>query len=174
MVAHTTEPKQLPWPKRADSTLYARRHCSYSLLSLLSVHMCTCLMYLRLRVQQVKIADGSWERFVGVGVVMHPDYVDCNTDVIAVSESMIHRIRVLSWADGSVLAQFGSFGSGPDELWYPLGLRLLRDGNELVVADTCNNRLCLFTVTGDFVSTLANKDDGLSQRLHGGRYVCFT
>ena len=41
--------KHIPWPKRADSTLYARRHCSRSLLSLLSVHMCICLMYLRLR-----------------------------------------------------------------------------------------------------------------------------
>ena len=33
---------------------------------------------------------------------------------------------------------------------------------ELMVADANNNRLCLFTVTGKFVSTVANKDDGLS------------
>jgi hypothetical protein len=54
------------------------------------------------RVQQVKIADGSWVRFVGVGVLEEPDYVDCNTDVIAVSETALHRISVFSWADGSV------------------------------------------------------------------------
>jgi hypothetical protein len=114
-------------------------------------------------VQQVKIADGSWVRFVGDSVLQYPDYVDCNTDVIAVSESMTHRISVFAWADGSVLAQFGGYGDGPGELWCPLGLRLLCDGNKLVVADTGNNRLCLFTVTGKLVSTLANKDDGLSQ-----------
>jgi hypothetical protein len=110
----------------------------------------------------VKIADGSWVRFVGVGVVEYPDYVDCNTDVIAVLESMMRRISVFSWADGSVLARFGGHGIGPGELQCPRGLRLLCDGNELVVADSFNNRLCLFKLTGEFVSTVAGKDDGLA------------
>jgi DNA-binding beta-propeller fold protein YncE len=117
------------------------------------------------RVQQVKIADGSWERFVGVGVLEWPDFVDCNTDAIAVTETRLHRICVFSWADGSVLAQFGSQGSGPGELKYPRGLRLLRDSNELVVADTDNSRLCLFTVTGEFVSTITSKHRGLANPL---------
>jgi hypothetical protein len=118
--------------------------------------------YFNNRVQQVKIADGSWVRFIGVGVLRWPDYVDCNTDVIAVSETWSHRISVFAWADGSVLAQFASHGSGPGELCYPRGLRLLCDGSELVVADTCNNRLCLFTVAGEFVSAFASKAAGLS------------
>jgi hypothetical protein len=44
----------------------------------------------RHRISVLSWADGSvlaWERFVGVGVLKWPDYVDCNTDVIAVSES---------------------------------------------------------------------------------------
>jgi hypothetical protein len=49
MVAHTTELKHTSWPQRADSTLYARRHCSRSLLSLLCMHMCICLLYFRVR-----------------------------------------------------------------------------------------------------------------------------
>ncbi len=69
---------------------------------------------------------------------------------------------MFSWVDGSVLTHFGSRGSCPGELWYPRGLRLLCDGVELVVADANNNRLCLFTVTGEFVLTLASKDAGLS------------
>jgi DNA-binding beta-propeller fold protein YncE len=97
--------------------------------------------YSNYRVQQLKIADGSWVRFVGVGVLQCPYDVDCNTDTIAVSETYSNRISVFSWADGSVLAQFGSKWSGPGELKYPRGLRLLCDGNELVVADTCNDRL---------------------------------
>ncbi len=33
--------------------------------------------YFNNRVQQVKIADGSWERFVGVSVLKRPDFIDC-------------------------------------------------------------------------------------------------
>jgi hypothetical protein len=113
------------------------------------------------RVQQVKIADGSWVRFVGVGILKYPDFVDCNADVIAVSETSLNCISVLSWADDSVLARFGGYGWGLGDLWYPLGLRLLCDGNELVVADSFNHRLCLFTVTGELVSTFANENAGL-------------
>jgi hypothetical protein len=113
-----------------------------------------------MRVQQLKIADGSWVRFVGVGVLEEPEYVDCNTDAIAVSETWSHRISVLAWTDGSVLAQFGSLGIGPGKLDCPRGLRLLCGGNELVVADEKNNRLCLFTVTGEFVSVFASKHVG--------------
>jgi sugar lactone lactonase YvrE len=69
--------------------------------------------YWNKRVQQVRIVDGSWVRFVGEGLLGEPEYVDCNADVIVVSEEGLHRISVLSWADGSVRAQFGSDGSGP-------------------------------------------------------------
>jgi hypothetical protein len=41
-------------------------------------------------------------------------------------------------------------------------VRLLCDSNELVVADTCNNRLCLFKLTGEFVSTLTSSIADLS------------
>jgi hypothetical protein len=99
------------------------------------------------RVQQVRIVDGAWVRFVGEGVLIRPGFVDCNADVIAVSEPSCHRISVLSWADGSVRAQFGSQGSGPGQLNLPCGIRLLADGSGLVVADMCNDRLCVFTLT---------------------------
>jgi hypothetical protein len=113
------------------------------------------------RVQQVKIDDGSWVRFIGEVVLERPQRVDCNTDVIAVSEAC-HRISVLSWADGVVLARFGSSGSGPGKLQCPAGLRLLSDGRHIVVCDSVNGRLCEFTITGDFVSALCSKKQGLS------------
>ncbi len=58
------------------------------------------------RVQEVRIVDGSWVRFVGCGVLRQPQYVDCNVDVIAVSEKCC-RVSVLSWQHGSVVARFG-------------------------------------------------------------------
>jgi tripartite motif-containing protein 71 len=114
------------------------------------------------RVQQVRIVDGSWVRFVGEGVLKYPQFVDCNADVIAVSEPGCYRISVLSWADGSVRAQFGSEGSGRGQLDWPRGVRLLADGSGLVVADNNNHRLCVFTLSGEFVAEVGSREQGLN------------
>ena len=107
------------------------------------------------RLQEVNIDNGSWVRFVGVGVLANPDYVTCSESVIAVSETEKHRVALLSWADGSLLARFGGEGSGDGQLKYPFGLRLLADGTGIVVTDdNPHNRLCIFTATGDFVRSL--------------------
>jgi hypothetical protein len=113
------------------------------------------------RVQQVRIVDGSWVRFMGEGVLRKPDFVDCNADVIAVSEWSYH-ISVLSWADGSVRAQFGLEGSGHSLVMCDsLCVRLLADGSGLVVADCCNDRLCVFTLHGEFVRAVGGSEQGL-------------
>ncbi len=114
------------------------------------------------RVQQVRIVDGSWVRFIGEGLLNWPELVDCNADVIVVSETGLHRISVLSWADGSARAQFGSEGSGPGQLNGPSGVRLLADGSGVVVADFNNNRLCVFTLSGEFVAAVGCWEQGLS------------
>jgi hypothetical protein len=113
------------------------------------------------RIQEVRIVDGSWVRFFGESVLRWPEFVDCNADVVAVSESTDDRISMLSWADGSVLARFGSKGSGPGRLRYPRGIRLLADGRGVVVVDSWNHRLCVFTLSGEFVAEVGNKEQGL-------------
>ncbi len=115
-----------------------------------------------MRVQEVRIVDGSWVRFVGDGMLDSPEFVDCNADVIVVSESGRHRIKVLSWADGSVRARFGSFGSHPGHFNYPLGVRLLANGIEVVVADCGNRRLCVFTLHGELVAVVGSEKQGLN------------
>lgn len=117
--------------------------------------------YFNDRVQEVRVVHGSWVRFVGERVLNLPDYVDCNADVIVVSEGC-NRISVLSWRDGSVLAQFGSEGSGPGELSYPGSVRLLVDGSGLVVADSSNDRLCVFRLSGEFVKAMGSEEQGLN------------
>jgi DNA-binding beta-propeller fold protein YncE len=117
------------------------------------------------RVQQLKIVDGSWVRFVGEGVLRAPQFVDCTSTFMAVSESDSHRISVLSWRDGRVLAHFGSEGSGPGQLRYPRGLRLLADGSGVVVADQGNHRLCVFRLSGEFVTAIGSKEQGVSSPL---------
>jgi hypothetical protein len=114
-----------------------------------------------MRVQEVRIVDGSWVRFVGDGMLDSPEFVDCNADVIVVSESGRHCIKVLSWADGSVRARFGSFGSHPGHFSYPRGVRLLANGVEVVVADCDNRRLCVFTLHGELVAVVGSEKQGL-------------
>jgi hypothetical protein len=113
------------------------------------------------RVQQVWIADGSWARFVGQGVLKKPQFVDCNTDAVVVSEDCL-RISVFSWADGSVRAQFGNDMA---QLDYTFGIRLLADGSGFVVADYYNHRVCVFTFGGELVATLGDKRKGKEKGL---------
>jgi hypothetical protein len=114
------------------------------------------------RVQQVRIVDGSWVRFVGKGVLSVPDFVDCNADVVVVSEAFRwNRISVFSWSDGSVRTQIGHRDSGPGRLIRPFGLRLLADGSGVVVADSLADRLCVFALSGELVSTVGSRGQGL-------------
>ena len=113
------------------------------------------------RVREVRIADASLVRFIGERVLQSPHSVDCNADVLVVSEAC-HCISVLSWHDGELVTRFGSKGSGPGQLCTPRGLRLLVDGSGLVVADRDNHRLCVFGMGGEFVHTIGSQKQGLN------------
>ena len=102
-----------------------------------------------MRLQEVSVDDGSWVRFVGEGVLEKPNFVHCSESVIAVSESNIHRVVLLSSGDGALLAQFGD-----DLLRWPCGLRVLADGTGVVVADKEHSRLCFLSLTGECVQSL--------------------
>ena len=108
--------------------------------------------YYHNRLQEVSIEDGSWVRFVGEGVLERPQRVHCSETVIAVSDTDQHCVTLVSWVDGSLLARCGSgLGSGNGQLNGPRGLRLLANGGGVVVADTGNDRLCVFSLAGEFV-----------------------
>ncbi len=111
-------------------------------------------------VQEMNITDGSWVRFVGRGVLKLPRHVDCNHKVIVVSE-LLHRVVVLSWRTGDLISQFGCYGSGPGQLASPSGVRLLADASSLIVADSENVRLCVFSLSGEFVRALGSAEQGL-------------
>ena len=81
--------------------------------------------------------------------------MDASDTVIAVTEDACHRVTLLSWEDGSVIAQFGCYGADPGQLVNPRGVRVLADGSGVVVADMSNNRLCVFALTGAHVRSYA-------------------
>ncbi len=119
--------------------------------------------FLNNRVQEVNIMDGSWVRSVGEGVLWHSQFVDCNTDVIVVANNL-HRVCVFSWHAGDLISQFGGYGSGPGQLKYPRGIRLLSGcpTTQLVVADSDNHRLCVFELSGEFVRAIGSRKQGLN------------
>ena len=108
------------------------------------------------RLQEVNIDDGSWVRFMGEDAVPSPGYVDCSESVIAVKNS--YAVALLSWRDGSLLTRFGGAGSGDGQLLNSGGCRLLADGSGVVVADSGNGRVCVFSLTGAFVRSLPAGD----------------
>ena len=107
------------------------------------------------RVQEVVVDDGTGIRFIGERILNAPEFVDCSETVIAVSESTLHQVTLLSSSDGSLLTRFGSRGSGAGEFTIPLGLRLLADGSGIVVADRDNDRLCMYSTAGVFTRAIA-------------------
>ncbi len=119
--------------------------------------------YFNKRVQEVRVVDTDrphFLRFIGEGVLKQPEYVDCNDKVIVVSEEC-HRINVFAWRTGCLLTQTGSKGACPGQLRYPRGLRLLPHNSGLVVADSWNDRLCVFGLNGEFVRAVGSKEQGL-------------
>lgn len=59
-------------------------------------------------------------------------------------------------ADGKFLLQFGSFGTGPGQFQRPSGL-VWHDGR-VFVADAINNRIQVFSDSGDFLTILSDSD----------------
>ncbi len=112
------------------------------------------------RVQEVRVMDGTRVRFIGEHTLSRPQYVDCNADIIVVSE-WCHRISLFARGTGLLYARTGSEGSGLGQLFFPRGLRLLSNNSGVMVADGTNHRLCQFSVAGEFVQVLGSREHGL-------------
>jgi hypothetical protein len=108
------------------------------------------------RVQELDVNTGGHVRFIGTGVVCEPQCVDCNRQLIAVCDDRF-RITLLSWRSGALLRRMGR-----GHLSGPLGLRLLRDGVSLAVADTNHHRICVFSTDGALLYSVGSRDLGLN------------
>ena len=97
------------------------------------------------RLQEVGVLDDG-------GVLLTPEHVDCSGSVVAVAESDDHRVTLLSWANGRLLRRLGV--SDVRQLDTPCGLRLLRGGVGVVVADYHNSRLRVFLPARGYVRSV--------------------
>lgn len=103
------------------------------------------------RVQVVRILGTdatSFVRFVGKGVLKDPEFVDCNNDVIVVSEGS-RRISVVSWAAGQLITRIGA----RREFGFCYGVRVLQGMKpSLMVASFWDQRLSVFSLPSGVVS----------------------
>jgi DNA-binding beta-propeller fold protein YncE len=80
-----------------------------------------------------------------------PGGVCASADVVVVSDSGCHRLAVFRRVDGSLLTHIGSDGASDGELHNPRGLCLMSDDRHIVVADSGNARVSVFSIDGEFV-----------------------
>lgn len=133
---------------------------------------------MRCRVIQCSIVDGALTRSLGrsgsedgnfdgpAGLALSEDgatlYVcDCNN----------HRIVALDANEMTFKFKFGGWGSGDGELIKPRGVATFRD--RVLVADSSNQRLCLFAADGTFIRHLG-PDAGAHMFAHEPRSVALT
>lgn len=99
-------------------------------------------------VRTIRVGDGLF----GIGAC---------ADMIAVcSESLVY---LLSLADGSLIKSFGKRGNAVGQLDCCRCVQFTPDGQHIIIAECNNDRVSLFTRTGEFVRCI---DQGLS-RVHG-------
>ena len=75
----------------------------------------------------------------------------CNNNIIVVATATSDVIRVHDYKTGKLVRSFGRFGSGPGQLKGCVAVRLSPNGRHILVAESENKRLSLFTVDGEFV-----------------------
>jgi DNA-binding beta-propeller fold protein YncE len=93
----------------------------------------------------------DFRSFVGVGQLYYPWGVCATADIIVVSEVHAHRISVFNRGTGARLRRFGGRGSGDGQLTCPQGLCFMSGHRRVAVADWGNDRVCVFSVDGEFV-----------------------
>lgn len=83
-------------------------------------------------------------------------YVNFNSDYLV-------RICIFAFT-GEFVNTFGTFGSDIGELNSPIDVCISREGSEVLVADSQNNRISIFSIMGEFKRSILF--DGLSDRLN--------
>ena len=105
------------------------------------------------RVQELSVT-GVHIRFLGWREIDAPVRgIAANSDIVVVTKGLNFtkgRVVVLSYASGSVVRQFGEYGSLPGKMGHCDGVRITPDDQHIVAVDSGNRRLCVFTVGGQF------------------------
>lgn len=110
--------------------------------------------------QQEITTDGMHVRTIGAG--------DCDGDVVSVAsssamiavgtDSEISQIMLFDILDGGLTRSFGRERPAVTQRCRSAGLRFTPDRHHIMVAESVNNRLTLFTLTGEFVRCFSSRE----------------
>lgn len=114
--------------------------------------------------KQVLVFDKSDEfiRAYGRTDQFQPSDVLVSGESVYVADLKHHIIHVLDKKSGFTRRTIGKRGSGQGELFYPTNMTMNSDGN-LIVSDTGNYRLQMFSPQGKFIRQYGEAGSGLGQ-----------
>lgn len=92
-------------------------------------------------------------------------------DELFVADQQNHRIQVFN-LNGRFRRTFGSFGAGPGQFKFPVGICLSPD-NKLFVAEVGNNRIQVFELNGTPIRTFGSEGSGPEQ-FNSPQYICLS
>lgn len=123
--------------------------------------------FINQRVQEVSLA-GQHIRFIGSEYCDQLSGIDANDEVVVVTQC--HRVdsqlAVFAFEDGALLRAFGVKGTDASELGACHAVALSPDGRHIVVAESDQHRMSVFTIAGEFVRRLGESPAvGLNSRL---------
>lgn len=97
--------------------------------------------------------DGGYVRSLGKPAITGDVLgVAASADMIAVSlQDSAHQILLLDCITGDLIRSFGEDGRAEGYLTGNFGTRFTPDGGHILIAETGNCRLSLFTLSGEFV-----------------------
>jgi DNA-binding beta-propeller fold protein YncE len=91
-------------------------------------------------------SDGSPHATIGAGTLQNPADIVLDGTYLYVSDSKLNQVLVFDESTGALATSFGATGSGPAQFSVPIGLAL--SGGDLYVADSGNDRISEWCVTG--------------------------
>jgi len=82
--------------------------------------------------------------------------------LIAISELHAHRVRLLGISGNTIthLSTYGSFGTGDQNLHYPMDVAFSPDGKYLAIADAYHHRIQIVAVDGTTLTYILNYGSG--------------
>jgi DNA-binding beta-propeller fold protein YncE len=105
------------------------------------------------RISEFNQSDGAFVRVLGTPGLVDPYAICLSPDETTLAVACVsgHCIKLIS-VDGSVAPRtIGERGWGDGQFNTPMDVRFTPDGQQLVVADTCNSRVHCLALDGSFV-----------------------
>lgn len=103
--------------------------------------------------------DFNFLQVIGFGLLLQPTriYID-GEDRLFVTDTNNNLVRIFDTVSGAEIANFGTFGQEPGDIFLPAGITMDKRESVIVVTEAGNNRISVFenTASFEFVDTFSS------------------